>query len=688
MKLISPFPGHRTIGKTLLLCACLQIQVYAPVVFAQDAQNAPNNAAEETWTVNFRDTEIAELTRFVAEATGKTMIIDPAVQGRVQVISTQPVNSEALYQLFLSILAVHNFAAVESGNVVRVVPAVAASEQPLRVNLNQSAGAGSEVITQVIQVSNVSAEQLVPVLRPLAAQEAQMTAYAASNSIIVTDTADNIERIRSMVDFIDQRSVKQTEIVALENASAGEVVALLQQLRGSAEIPNTAPVQIVADERTNSVLISGEQAQIQQLLPLIDRLDSPLTQDGNVNVVYLQYARAEALAPLLNGLAQDAVTVVPSSEEGASTTQAGAATVQADSATNSLIITADAETLQTLKNVIARLDIRKAQVLVEAVIVELSGERGEDLGVQWLFHNDNGSYGSSSTGSPTSAAIAGAVLGGESRDAAGNIVDIRGPLAEALATTPGQLLGVGRLDDDLSFNVLINALQAEDSANILSTPSLLTLDNEEAVITVGRNVPFVTGSFTATGNTSPDNPFQTVERQNVGVTLRVVPHINEGDSLVLELSQEVSSLLGSGSVLLNGNPITNERVIETTVLADNGQTVILGGLMEDSLRESNQRVPLLGDIPGLGRLFRNDSSTLTKTHLLVFLRASIMRENRVMEAAASMKYRAIRDEQVIRAEDNELAPLLPEWESQLQQLQQSQQLQNSNTENGAAPAAE
>ncbi|MGV3590427.1 MAG: secretin N-terminal domain-containing protein, partial [Gammaproteobacteria bacterium] len=362
-------------------------------------------------------------------------------------------------------------------------------------------------------------------------------------------------------------------------------------------------------------------------------------------------------------------------------------TITADAATNALIITADSELLQTLRNVIARLDIRRAQVLVEAIIVELSGERGQDLGVQWLFLRDNGVYGSSSTGSPTSAAIAGAALG---VDANGNPVDIRAPLAEALAGTPGQLLGIGRLDEDLSFNVLINALQADASANILSTPSLLTLDNEEAVITVGRNVPFVTGSFTSTGNNSnPDNPFQTIERQNVGVTLRVTPHINEGDSLVLELSQEVSSLLGAGSALLNSNPITNERIIETTVLANDAQTVILGGLIEDNLTESNQRVPLLGDIPGVGRLFRNDSSTLSKTHLVVFLRASIMRDERALEAATGDKYRFIRNEQLERIgngvdfiPDDQL-PLLPEWEALLRELQQ---LRAASAE--AAPAAQ
>ena len=648
--------AKRGVWFAVLLCLCPLL-----TIAAED---------EPSWTVNFNETEISELIRFVAEATGKTMIVDPAVNGRVQVISSTPVNTDALYAMFLSILDVHGFAAIESGSVVRVVPIQGATMQPVPVNLGAEIGNGSELVTRVIQFSNVSAVQAVPILRPLAAQEGQMTAFAASNSLIVTDTAANVARISEVAAYIDETTVPATEIVALENASAEEVVNLLASLRGESEVPQESPLQIVADTRTNSILLSGKQARIQRLLPLIQRLDSPLTRDGKVNVVYLQYARAESLAPVLSGILRSTATTVAGEGEQ---TAAQNASIQADTATNALIITAEGEVMQELRNVIARLDIRRAQVLVEAVIVELSGERGEELGVQWLFLNDNGAYGSSSTGSGSSAAIVGAALG--ANDSSGNPLDIRGPLAQALAGTTGQVLGIGRLDDELSFNVLISALQAEDSANILSTPSLLTLDNEEAVITVGRNVPFVTGSFTSTGNNSsnPDNPFQTIERQNVGVTLRVTPHINEGDSLVLELSQEVSSLLGSGSVLLNGNPITNERRIETTVLADNGQTLVLGGLIEDSVNESRQRVPLLGDIPGLGRLFRSTSTTQGKTHLVVFLRASIMREARMLEEASAEKYRFIRDQQLQQSTaggalpaDN--YPLLPEWEQRLRDV--------------------
>ncbi|MGV3593197.1 MAG: secretin N-terminal domain-containing protein, partial [Gammaproteobacteria bacterium] len=414
-------PGHaRSLMPRLLLPRVLPcvVALLAPLTFAQDAAQEP----APTWTVNFNGADIRELIRFVADATGRTLIVDPLVQGTVEVVSSTPVDSDGLYELFLSILDVHNLAAIESGNVVRIVPAQNAASQAVPAFATDAATgvasplaggvaippATGAVITQVIQVGNVSVEQLVGVLRPLASPEAQMTAHAASNSLIVTDSAANITRIRQMVEFIDSSSLKQTELIPLENASADAVVDLIQRLRGEQEVAATSPVQLVADARTNSILVTGEQVQLRQMRDLIEQLDTPLTQDGKVNVVYLQYARAEELAPLLNEIAgQVSAPAAPDAAAAAPATT----TITADAATNALIITADSELLQTLRNVIARLDIRRAQVLVEAIIVELSGERGQDLGVQWLFLRDNGVYGSSSTGSPTSAAIAGAALG-------------------------------------------------------------------------------------------------------------------------------------------------------------------------------------------------------------------------------------------------------------------------------------
>jgi general secretion pathway protein D len=324
--------------------------------------------------------------------------------------------------------------------------------------------------------------------------------------------------------------------------------------------------------------------------------------------------------------------------------------------------------MQSIESVIRRLDIRRAQVLVEAIIVELEVLDGQDLGIQWMFRTDNGVYGSNvSDGSGTLGAISGALLDGTDSNSAS--------LATALGGVPGTTVGVGRLGDDLDFNILLNALQQNSGANILSTPSLLTMDNHEAFIVVGQNVPFVTGSYTNTGSGSsnPNNPFQTIERENVGISLYVTPHINEGDSVVLDIEQEISSLVSSLAFAAS-DVITNERKVNTQVLANDGETVVLGGLIKDDVQESEQRVPLLGSIPLLGKLFRSTSVSYTKSNLLIFLRPTIIREPGELQGATAEKYRYIRDQQQKKREqgviylDEEVLPLLPEWEEQLKAL--------------------
>ena len=345
-------------------------------------------------------------------------------------------------------------------------------------------------------------------------------------------------------------------------------------------------------------------------------------------------------------------------------TRQSKATVEADAGTNSLIITAEADVMQSLMSVVQRLDIRRAQVLVEAIIVEMTADDGHNLGVDWLFTDENGAYGSSNAGSGLAGNIAAAA------DAADNP---QLGVGAVISQIPGQILGIGRLDDNFSFNVVLNALKSNSEANILSTPSLMTLDNEEASIVVGESIPFVTGSYTSTGDSSsnPGNPFQTVERENVGITLKVTPQINEGDSLILAISQEVSD---AKEAILNGNLITSERKIDTKILADNGQTIVLGGLIKDNVVETQTKVPLLGDIPFIGGLFRSTSTTVGKTHLLVFLRSTIIRDKKQMDGATAIKYRLIRERQLSRIEngvefvDSNTLPLLPEWQQQLEQL--------------------
>ncbi len=648
-------------------------------VCAQSDVSASKAGSEQTWTVNFKETDIQELIRFVATATNRTIIVDDKVRGKVQVISAKPVNSEELYELFLSILEIYGFTAVESGDITRIIPLQAARTAPVQVTTDNEKGESSEIITEVIQLENISAAKLIPVLRPLAPQQAHMAAYAPSNAIIISDTAANINRIKEVIRNIDLSAVQKTELIPLEHASAEEVVRMIQQLQkveaaqGAAE---ASKMVLVADKRTNSVLLSAEEMDRLRIMALIKNLDTPLAQNGNVQVIYLEYAEAKALSEVLTRIVQNMEGLTPQAGNNAAARNKGGATIEADEGTNSLIVTAEADVMQSLMSVVKMLDIRRAQVLVEAIIVEMSDDDGRDLGVEWLFVNESGAYGSS-----TSSGLGGALAAaGFETDDNGDAVDSRPALATVLGNTAGQVLGIGRLQDDISFNVVLNALQTNREANILSTPSLMTLDNEEASITVGENIPFVTGSYTSTGSASsnPDNPFQTVERENVGISLKITPQINEGDSMILAISQEVSNVI-EGSAIINSNPVTSERKIDTKVLADDGQIIVLGGLIEDDITEQVQKVPVLGDIPIIGAVFKNTSIRVGKRHLLVFLRPTIVRDKRAMDAATASKYRLIREQQIQEIEEgidlynDETLPLLPEWREQLEKLQEMRQ---------------
>lgn len=628
----------------------------------------PSLVMAQNWTVNLQDADIQELIKFVAEATDTTIVVDPKVKGKVKVVSSKPVNDDELYDLFLSILDVHGYTAVRSGNIIRIVPNKDARSSAVAVK-DEIDAVNDEYVTQVIQLNNISAAKLIPVLRPLVPQQAHMAAYAPSNAIIISDVQANIARIKAVIERMDTSAVQKTEVVTLEYAVAEDVVNMLSKLN-KAEAgkqgggANEAP--LVADKRTNSLLITGDEMARQRFRVLISHLDTPLQQSGNVKVVYLEYAKAEDLAEVLSKVMQNMDKL--ESDDKSKRKNRGVATIEADADTNALIITAAADEMQSLESVIRRLDIRRAQVLVEAIIVELEVLDGQDLGIQWMFKTDNGVYGSNvSDDSGTLGAIAEAVLDESGSNSAA--------LAGALGGVPGTTLGVGRLSDDLDFNILLNALQQNSGANILSTPSLLTMDNHEAYIVVGQNVPFVTGSYTNTGSGSsnPNNPFQTIERENVGISLYVTPHINEGDSVVLDIEQEISSLVSSLAFAAS-DVITNERKVNTKVLANDGETVVLGGLIKDDVQESEQRVPLLGSIPLLGKLFRSTSVSYTKSNLLIFLRPTIIREPGELKGATAEKYRYIRDQQQSKRDegviylDKEVLPLLPEWEEQLKAL--------------------
>lgn len=665
MRLLPPIARH---GLAVLLVLLLSV-VHLPAALAQD------------FTVNLKETDIQELIKFVSEATGTTIVVDPSVKGKVKVVSSKPVNASELYDLFLAILDVHGYTAVRSGGVVRVIQNKDARSAPVPVaDGSTRTGGNDEYVTQVLRLDNISAAKLIPVLRPLVPQQAHMAAYAPSNAIIISDSAVNIARIRDIIERMDQSAVQETDVIGLSYAVAEDVVSMLERLNASEakKAGGEVEVLLVPDKRTNSVLVTGDELQRSRIRRLISYVDTPLEQTGNVKVVYLEYAQATDVAEVLTRVMQN-IDRLDTGDGKGNRASGNTATIEADEGTNSLIITADADEMAAVESVIQRIDIRRAQVLVEAIIVELEVIDGRDLGLQWLFANNAGFYGSNINASDTRArAIAGAIVppaGGTGSGTTTGDFDV-GNLAGALAQTPGLSLGWGVVDDDLSMTVILNALQEQTNANILSTPSILTLDNQEAFITVGQNVPFITGSFTNTGaNNGAQNPFQTIERENVGITLTVTPQINEGDSVVLDIQQEVNSLTGPSLASISASDlITNERMIQTKVLAQDGRVVVLGGLIKDDVQSTEQRVPILGDIPLLGRLFRNDAVSVNKTNLLIFIRPTIIRDDVDLAGATALKYRFIRDQQLKQREQGlmfygeETVPVLPDWEAQIREL--------------------
>ena len=609
---------HATLAKfkALIQSLALLVALCVPHAVAQD------------FTVNLKDTDIQEFIEFVADVTETTIVVDPSVKGKVKVISSKPVSKAELYDLFLSILDVHGYTAVRSGAVVRVIPNKNARSAPVDV-ISGTSVINDEYVTQVIRLENVSAAKLIPVLRPLVPQQAHMAAYAPSNAIIISDIRANINRMEAIIARMDQSAVKETEIIKLKYGVATDVVEMLKTLeksRAGEGADANDEATLVADKRTNSVVVTADELSIERIKGLIDYLDIPLEQSGNVRVMYLEYADATEVAEVLTRVMQNLSRLDDEATGRNRAANASKSTIEADAGTNSLIITADTDEMAALEAVIARLDIRRAQVLVEAIIVEMEIVEGRELGLQWLFANDSGLYGSniSTSGAQQgrNATIAQAII---PEDSASEDIGVR-DLAGALSQVPGTTFGWGVVDQGLTMTTILNALESQGNANILSTPSLLTLDNEEAFITVGQQVPFVTGSYTNTGAANGvANPFQTIQRENVGVTLQVTPQINEGDSVVMDIVQEVSSI--SQQVLSASDVITNERKIETKVLAKDGDIVVLGGLVKDDVQDSQQGVPLLSDIPVLGRLFRSDVVSVTKSNLLVFIRSTIIRDD-------------------------------------------------------------
>ncbi len=609
---------------------------------------SPANAQQPTITPNYKDADIRQVIEAVSEITGKNFVLDPRVKAQVTMLSSVPMTPDAFYETFLSILSVYGFVAVPSGDVIKILPDANARQVPGSEMVPGGRRRADDIVTQVIQVRNVGAAQLVPILRPLIPQYGHLAAYPASNMLIISDRAANVQRMLRIIHRIDQAGDEDYEVLRLEHASAAEIVrivnALAQGARAGAQGAAAArpPTTVVADERTNSVLISGDKNERLRIRTLITHLDTPLETGGDTQVRYLRYADAEDLATKLQTQYAKQVT-----EQGGPA-ESGDITIWSDTATNALILTAPPKVMRSMMSVIDRLDIRRLQVLLETIIVEVSAERAADLGVTWAIADAQleNAVGLTSFSNLTGVAgLAGLINGGKPEDAAS-------------AVKPGITLGLGRVaDTGTSFVGLIEALEADTDTNVMGTPILVTLDNEEAEIKVGQEVPFVTGSFTNTGTAgSALNPFQTVERQQVGLTLKITPQINEGDAVRLKISQEVSSVSESTQAV---DLITNNRNIDTAVIVENKGILVLGGLIQDELREKVERVPMLGSIPLVGMLFRSTSRQKVKTNLMFFIRPTILRNDTQAAFETNAKYGYIRGLQVQREPDR----VLPSWEN-------------------------
>ena len=638
----------------------------------------PISGIAETYTLNFKDTDIKDLIKFVADATGHTVIIDPKVKAKINVISQDSLDEEELYNLFLNVLQVHGYAAVKNDNVIRVIQNKTARTSSIPVLKDNERNYSPEFITQIIELKNVNATKLIPVLRPLVPQQGHMAAYVDTNSIIVSDTADNVSKIRKIIESIDKSPHQDMEILRLSHASAEETVRILTQIlqpQGGNKKSSSDEHSLVADTRSNSVIINGTLQVRQKVKKLISKLDTPLEVTGNARVFYLRHASAKELAPVLSKVSQNMAKMGSDSKaKGAASVKA--ASIEADESSNSLIITAQPDVMEGVTALIKRLDIAREMVMVEAIIVEVLNDDGKALGVDWMVAGENEGF----AGLNTTSALSG--LGANPDIINGNADDQLAGLAGALSQVSGGYLGGLSFDSGgNSFAAILTALETNGETNILSTPSLMTLDNNEASIVVGQEVPFVTGSYTATGNSSsnPGNPFQTVERENVGITLNVTPHVNEGSDITLNITQIVSGIAQSSTS--QGGIITNERKIETTVRVNDGDTIVLGGLLRDEIQEKVSKVPFLGDIPLLGRLFKHSSTQVRKTNLMVFLRPTIVNSSAKALEVTKKSYDSIREVQHskkirgIDLFDDEVFPMLPEWEEQLIQIQEMQKIQ-------------
>ena len=592
---------------------------------------ASSPVSADSFNLNLRDSDLQTLVQMVSTVTGRNFVIDKQVRGqKVTIITGREIDEDELYDLFLSVLQMHALAAIETGNITKIIPANKSKYQPVpvideptgipEIDKKYVAPEQDALITKVIKVEHVPVAQLVPILRPMVSPTGHLQGYTPSNSILVTDPASNVDKIAMLIRRMDRPDEDEMDVVTLRYASASELVTTINGLQGAAAQKGVQiKYKVSPDTRTNSILVSGSKSGRDSVKDIIRRLDRPKVKTAEVEtkVVYLKYALAEDLSKVLSATTTNLVSSEATAKGGAGTQKADVL-ISADASTNSLIIRAEPEIQKNLLDVVRRLDVRRAQVMVEAVIAEVSEDLSKALGVQLgLYNSGDSTTPLISTNYPSSSFSVASVLSG------------------TLPAGVGMLLGIGGGEaGSTQFGVLMNALSGDSATNILSTPTLVTMDNVEASMVIGQNVPFLTGSSTTTDSVT--TPFQTIERQDIGITLKIKPQINAGNSMMLKIDQEVSSLAASNASA--SDLITNKRSFSTQVMVEDGQLLVLGGLMEDTYRDTLHKVPILGDLPIIGKAFRNTTTTKAKQNLMVFIHPVIMRTGMSGDFYTQQKY--------------------------------------------------
>ncbi len=614
---------HLTLASAVVYQLLAVLLLLTPVsLFAQE------DAEDDRITMNMRDADVRTVIQWMAETTGKHFIIDPQVQGKISVIASDTLSTDEAFQVFLKALEISGFSAIEKGKSVTVVPNSKASKSNTAVLDSFSGRGSSERAVHVIGLKNVTATDLAAQLRPLVSDSGYLTALADSNNLIIADQVDNIQRIKELVRRIDQQGSINVDVVRLKYASADDALQSLGQLMSGAGGSDrdrsgrggAAPLlNVASDVRTNSILISGIASKRAQIRDLLRRIDKPLEKTANTKVVYLNYLQAEEMVPILQGMSGSL-----QKDDKEVTINKANISIQASESSNALVMTAPPPLLKDMEDVIKRIDVRRSQVLIEALIVEVNDDLADDIGVQWNTELDGDGV--------QAATDFGVANIQQQTDTAGNVI------GENLTLGQGFTLGYFR---NGNIRALLNAFESNTKANLLSTPSIVTLDNQEAEILVGSSVPFVTGE--ATGSfAGTENPFRTIERKDIGVSLKLTPQINDDNSLTLDILQEVENLTDSVQA---EDLITNKRSIKTRVLINDRETLVLGGLTEKTSTETISRVPVLGYIPVLGKLFQRKNTTELRNNLMVFIRPVILNKVDKARDVTRQRYDSIRGKQ-------------------------------------------